>query len=161
MWEHSLTRIIPNREQYSSHFPGVMACVTVAMAATFLSEHYQGPIMLFALLLGMAFNFSTQSGGPTIPGIEFASKTVLRFGIALLGLRISFADIGDLGLGTLMLVVTSVILTIIAGILLGRLLGFSNNFGILTGSAVAICGASAAMAVSAVGARRRVVDQRR
>jgi uncharacterized integral membrane protein (TIGR00698 family) len=143
-------RLIPTRDQWSLYFPGLMACFTVAMAAAFLSEHYHGPTMLFALLLGMAFNFSTQSKGPAIPGIEFASKKVLRFGIALLGLRISFADIGDLGVAVVVLVVVTVITTILFGMALARVLGFRDNFGVLTGSAVAICGASAAMAVSAV-----------
>lgn len=37
--------------------PGLLVSVTIAMAATFLSDHYGGPVMLFALLLGIAFNF--------------------------------------------------------------------------------------------------------
>ena len=37
-------------------FPGVLACAVVAAAATFLSEHYGAPQMLFALLLGLAVN---------------------------------------------------------------------------------------------------------
>ena len=147
----SATGLLPTREQWSFYFPGLMACVTVAMAAKFLSEQYHGPTMLFALLLGMAFNFSTQSAdGPAVAGIEFASKRVLRFGIALLGLRISFGDIGDLGIGPVVLVVCAVISTILVGLLLARVLGMSKNFGLLTGGAVAICGASAAMAISAV-----------
>jgi uncharacterized membrane protein YadS len=44
----------------------------------------------------------------------------------------------------------SVALTIGIGILLARLLGYRNRFGVLTGGAVAICGASAAMAIAAV-----------
>lgn len=145
-----MSGLIPTRSQWALYFPGLMACITVAMAATFLSEHYHGPTMLFALLLGMGFNFSTQSNGPAVPGIEFASKKVLRFGIALLGLRIGFAEIADLGIGIVILVVVTVLFTIVVGMLLARVLGFKDNFGLLTGSAVAICGASAAMAVSAV-----------
>ena len=38
-------------------FPGVMACAVVAAAATFLADHYGAPVMLFALLLGLAMNF--------------------------------------------------------------------------------------------------------
>lgn len=36
-----------------AYFPGVLASLIVAVAATFLSEHYGGPVMLFALLLGI------------------------------------------------------------------------------------------------------------
>ena len=31
-------------------FPGVLACAVVAAAATFLSQHYGAPVMLFALM---------------------------------------------------------------------------------------------------------------
>jgi uncharacterized membrane protein YadS len=65
-------------------FPGVLACAVVAAAATFLSEHYGAPVMLFALLLGLAMNFLS-GDGPCQPGIEFTARTVLRVGVALLG----------------------------------------------------------------------------
>ena len=44
------------------YFPGLLVSVIIAVAATFLSEHYGGPVMLFALLLGMAFYFLSQEG---------------------------------------------------------------------------------------------------
>jgi uncharacterized integral membrane protein (TIGR00698 family) len=46
--------------------------------------------------------------------------------------------------------VISVALTIGFGIALARVMGYRNRFGVLTGGAVAICGASAAMAIAAV-----------
>ena len=48
------------------------------------------------------------------------------------------------------MVVVSVALTIGFGILLARMLGYRTRFGVLTGGAVGICGASAAMAIAAV-----------
>ena len=59
-------------------FPGVLACAVAAAAATFLSEHYGAPVMLFALLLSMAMNFLCGAGSPCKPGIEFSVCTVLR-----------------------------------------------------------------------------------
>ena len=76
--------------------PGFLVVGTIAMAATFLSDHYGGPVMLFALLLGMAFNFLSQEG-PCVPGITFASRTVLRFGVACLGARITVEEVVKLG----------------------------------------------------------------
>ena len=69
-------------------FPGVMVCAVVAAAATFLAQHYGAPVMLFALLLGMAMNFISAESACR-PGIAFTASSVLRFGIALLGLRIT------------------------------------------------------------------------
>jgi uncharacterized integral membrane protein (TIGR00698 family) len=48
------------------------------------------------------------------------------------------------------LVVSSVALTILAGIAIARLLKLGNAFGVLTGGAVAICGASAALAIASI-----------
>ena len=51
------------------HKGGVILATTVALAASFLAEHYGAPAMLFALLLGMAFNFQNDSASAA-PGIE-------------------------------------------------------------------------------------------
>jgi uncharacterized integral membrane protein (TIGR00698 family) len=130
-------------------FPGVLACAVVAAAATFLSQHYGAPVMLFALLLGTAMNFLADEGGPCKAGIEFSARTLLRLGVALLGLRITTAQIADLGVGPVALVVIAVALTIVVSMLAARLLGFNMLFGLLSGGAVAICGASAALALAA------------
>ena len=129
-------------------FPGVLACGVVAAAATFLSQHYGAPVMLFALLLGLAMNFLSAEG-PCAPGIEFSARQLLRVGVALLGLRITAAQVVALGWQPAALVVFSVVLTIGVAMLAARALGFQPLFGLLTGGATAICGASAALALAA------------
>jgi uncharacterized integral membrane protein (TIGR00698 family) len=133
--------------------PGLLACATVAMASTFISDHHGGPTLLYALLLGMAF-FFLSAEERTRPGIEFASRSVLRFGVALLGARITLAEIQGLGWTPILIVVVAVALTIGVGWLVSRRMGLSRSVGVLTGGATAICGASAAMAISAVLPRR-------
>jgi len=130
-------------------FPGVLACAVAAAAATFLSQHYGAPVMLFALLLGMAMNFLADAGGPCAAGIEFTARHVLRIGVALLGLRITVGQIAELGWQPIALVVASVGLTISLSIVAARALGFKGLFGLLSGGATAICGASAALAIAA------------
>lgn len=131
-----------------SLFPGVLASIVVAAAATFLSQHYGAPVMLFALLLGLAMNFLA-TDGPCRPGIEFTARTVLRLGVALLGLRITLAQIAALGVAPVGIVIASVVLTIGLSMLAARAMGFNTLFGLLSGGATAICGASAAMALAA------------
>lgn len=128
--------------------PGLIASATVAAAATFLSEHYGAPVMLFALLLGMSMNFLA---GDSVckAGIEFTAREVLRFGVALLGIRITLGQIAALGWHPVVMVVVLVAVTILLSIAAARLLGFSSLFGLLTGGATAICGASAALALAA------------
>lgn len=130
--------------------PGLIVAMTVGLAARFLSEHYGAPVMLMALLLGMALAFLSDAGSRTAPGIEFSAKTVLRFGVGLLGLGITAQQIAGAGLGVLALTVAGVALTLTLGIVGARLLGKSVYFGILSGGAVAICGASAALAITSV-----------
>lgn len=129
--------------------PGVLTAVTIALAASFLAERYDGPQLLFALLFGMTFNFAAESPGVKA-GIDFASKKILRFGVALLGARIGLEQIAALGAAPAAIVVLAVVGTILCGWLLSRLLRRPASDGLLTGGAVAICGASAALAISAV-----------
>ncbi|WP_028714743.1 YeiH family protein [Paracoccus sp. J55] len=131
-------------------FPGLVSSITVALAARFISEHYGAPVMLMALLLGMAFTFLAEAGSTTAPGIEFASKKLLRFGVALLGLGITVQQIASAGIEVVLVTFAGVGLTIAGGVVLARILGRPLPFGLLAGGAVAICGASAALAISSV-----------
>lgn len=128
--------------------PGFAVSIVVAAAACFLSEHYGAPVMLFALLLGMGLNFLA-SDTKCKAGIEFTARTVLRAGIALLGMRITLGQITALGWQPVALVITLVVVTISVSVVAAKLLGFQKLFGMLTGGATAICGASAALALSA------------
>ena len=130
-------------------FPGVIVSMIVATTAQFLADQYSTPVMLLALLLGMAVSFLGQEG-KTVDGISFTGKTLLRVGVALLGVRISADLIIGLGPQLIALVVIGVIATILFGLIIARFFGHSWRFGLLTAGAVAICGASAAMAISAI-----------
>jgi len=130
-------------------FPGLTLSATIALAASYLSEHYGGPAMLFALLLGIAFNYLAEST-TTGPGIRFSSRNILRFGIALLGARITWGEVENLGLETVGMVVGGVVITLTIGTIIARMLKLPRDFAILSAGAVAICGASAALAISSV-----------
>ena len=130
-------------------YSGVLAAGTIALASTWLSQHYGVPVMLFALLFGMAFHFLHEEGS-CIRGIEFSSKAILRVGVALLGARITVAQILDLGVMPIATVVVAVMTTIGVGYLAARSLRLDHSFGVLSGGAVGICGASAALAIASV-----------
>ena len=133
----------------AAYLPGTMVCVVIALAATFLSEHYGGPQLLYALLIGLAFHF-LMSNPQIKKGVDFCGRTVLRCGVALLGARITFDQVRQLGLTTAIVIALALACTIGFGILLARWLGRTPAEGVLTGGAVAICGASAALAISSV-----------
>ena len=106
----------------ATYFPGVLVSLIIAVAATFLSEHYGGPVMLFALLLGMAFYFLSQEG-PCVAGIEFASKRILRVAVGLLGAQITISEIMKLGPTPVIMVIAAVTLTILFGVVGARVAG--------------------------------------
>lgn len=129
--------------------PGLLMAGLVAMAAQFLSDHYGAPVMLMAILLGIPFQFlSTEE--KTAEGIAFASRTVLRVGVALLGVRVSVSMLADIGPANAILVAVGVVFTIGLGVAVAPLFSRDRSFGFLVGGAVAICGASAAMAIAAL-----------
>ena len=137
------------RKTVQSFTPGFALCLVVGMAASFVSEHYGGPVILYALLMGMAFNYLSAEGR-CVPGIQFSAKSVLRFGIALLGARITVEQLMSLGLTPIVIVLVAVPATILFGFLVGRWLKLGRSQSLLSGSSVGICGASAALAVAAV-----------
>src|SRR5208337_3799958 len=130
-------------------YPGFLVEATIALAATWLSQQYRSPVMLFALLFGMTFHFLHEEGR-CVAGIEFSSKAVLRFGVALLGARITANQILELGGMPIATVLGGIISTIALGAFAAQRLGLSRSFGVLSGGAVGICGASAALAIASV-----------
>jgi uncharacterized integral membrane protein (TIGR00698 family) len=133
--------------------PGLAATIVVALASTYLSDHYHAPPVIFALLLGMALN--TLSAEPRYqPGIDLSARVLLRISVALLGLRITFAQVGQLGWSTAAMVLVTVPATIGFGMLMARALKLDSRFGVLSGGAVGICGASAAMAIAVAWPRK-------
>lgn len=132
-----------------SLWPGIASPLLIMLAATFVSEHYGGPQLLYALLFGLAFHFLHEDARCR-PGIEFCAKTLLRIGVALLGARITLSQIGHLGIGPLATAVLGIASTITLGAWLARRFDLKTDFGLLCGAAVSICGASAALAVAAV-----------
>ncbi|MEH6648702.1 MAG: putative sulfate exporter family transporter [Motiliproteus sp.] len=137
------------KQSLQDSLPGFMLCLVVGMAASFVSEHYGGPVILYALLMGMAFNYLSAEGR-CVAGIQFSAKAVLRFGIALLGARITVEQLMSLGVTPIVIVLLAVPATILFGFVLGHWLKLGRCQSILTGSSVGICGASAALAVAAV-----------
>ncbi|WP_443030585.1 YeiH family protein [Sphingomonas sp. RT2P30] len=139
---------------WRGYWPGLTIVAAGTLAAGFLSDHYGVPLTLMALLIGLALNFLSADVRLT-PGLAFASRSLLRWGIVLVGVRITIGQIIALGPLALLCVLLIVALTMGAGILVARRLGFDAAFGTLAGGAVAICGASAAMALATTLGEKR------
>jgi len=140
-------------------YPGTALCVVLALAGSFLANHYGAPALVLVLLLG--FGFANQATDSRLqPGVEFCSRQVLRIGIALLGARIGVEQLMTVGSLPLLVVLTCVPITIGSALLLGRWLGLPSLQSLVAGVAVAICGVSAAVAVAAVIPQGKLEDRR-
>ncbi|WP_417260389.1 YeiH family protein [Celeribacter sp.] len=129
--------------------PGLLIVALVAMAAQFVADHYGAPVMLMAILFGIPLHFLMYDG-KCAEGIDFAARHILRFGVALLGLRVSFDMVQAIGWAQVGTISLGVAATILLSVVLAPLVGKDRLFGFLTGGAVAICGASAAMAINSI-----------
>lgn len=140
-------------------YPGAALCVVVALAGSFLAEHYGAPALVLVLLLG--FGFSSQASDERMrPGVEFCARPILRLGVALLGARIGAEQLMAVGSLPLLVVLTCVPLTIGSALMMGHWLNLPRMQSLVAGVAVAICGVSAAVAVAAVIPQGRLEDRR-
>ncbi len=133
--------------------PGVAVSAIVAvigyLAAPYVAHIVPIPNMVIALVVGIALN--PVAARPAMqPGMAFCVRTVLRWAVALLGLRVGLADIAALGPGTAALIVISMVVTVASGFVIARWYGREPGFGALVGVGTAVCGASATLAVSTV-----------
>ncbi|MBX9926673.1 MAG: YeiH family protein [Hyphomicrobiaceae bacterium] len=105
------------------------------------------PVVAVALLIGMALSRHLATA-VSMPGLVFCSGPLLRFLVALLGLRVSLSEVSELGLGLALAVVATMALTFGVAVGSARALGLSACTGALIGSANAVCGAAATLATS-------------
>ena len=137
----------------AGYAPGVVLSALVAaigyLAAPYVARVVPIPSMVIALVVGIALN-PVAARLAMQPGMRFCVSTVLRWAVALLGLRVGLADIAALGLGTAALIVLALVATLVSGFVFARWYGRGPGFGALVGVGTAVCGASATLAVSTV-----------
>jgi uncharacterized integral membrane protein (TIGR00698 family) len=138
--------------------PGLALAGAIAAAATLVAALHGGPQLLYALFFGIAFNFLAHRPSTRV-GVEFGARTVLRLGVGLLGARITAEQVAHLGWTSALLVVAAVASTIALACWVGRRLSIGSARSVLAGGAVAICGASAALAISAALPRDKDGDR--
>lgn len=106
--------------------------------------------LLIAIVLGAVCANAVTLPGATRPGLAFVSKTVLRIGVALLGLKLVLGDILGLGFGVIAMVVVIVVGGIAGTLWIGKLLGIGFTQRLLIACGTSICGAAAVAAVDGV-----------
>lgn len=106
--------------------------------------------LVAALLLGLLVAQFRPLPAAFAPGLSFASRTLLRAAVVLLGLRIGLRDIAAVGWGGVLLMSAVVASTLGFALWLGRRLGLSAQFALLLAAGHAICGAAAVAAMDSI-----------
>jgi uncharacterized integral membrane protein (TIGR00698 family) len=82
------------------------------------------------------------------PGLDFGIKRILRLGIILVGLKLSFFDVVRLGAFGIPVVFCVVASALVLTHVLGRRLGVSDRLATLAAASTGICGVTATVAVA-------------
>lgn len=138
--------------------PGILLSLAIALFSlllanvSWLQNHAIGTLTL-AILLGVVLGNSLypQIAEKSATGVMFSKQSLLQLGVILYGFRITFTDIGHVGLhGALIdaLVLTSTFA--LAWFVGRRLFKMDSNTVILIGAGSSICGAAAVMATEPV-----------
>ncbi len=140
--------------------PGVALAIGLAVGGSALASWIgieilgftRSPIsaILMAVLLGLAIR--NLIGLPTVydPGLRLCLKRILRVGVALLGIRMTMAAAGTIGLMALPLVVICITSALCLVTWFSRLLGLPKRLGLLIAVGTSICGNSAIVATGPV-----------
>jgi len=137
----------------SGVLPGLVLSGIVAAAGYMLAPYVAWvvpiPNMVIALVIGIALN-PIAARPWTQAGMAFCVRTVLRWAVALLGLRVAVGDIAALGFGSGLVIVVAMTATVLFGFLFARWSDRTDAFGAMVGVGTAVCGASATLACSTV-----------
>ena len=148
-------------EKRSSMLHGVLLITLFSCAAFYIGDmdfvkSLSLSPMIVGIVLGMLYDNSLRNNLPDtwVPGIQFCSKRVLRFGIILYGFRLTFQNVLDVGLPAILIDAIVVTLTICGGVLVGKLLKMDKDIALLASVGSGICGAAAVLgAESAIKAK--------
>lgn len=154
----SLAGLTVALEKVGRSLPGLAVTALIAAVATISAPRLGISPVPVALLLGtlLAGKLDTDR---LAPGIAHSAKAILRIGVALLGAQVTFGEIAGLGWQTVLFTVAALLLSLASGVVIGRACKLPTDMAILTSSAVAICGASATLAVAAALPKNRELDQ--
>ena len=132
--------------------PGTSISICIAVISLLLSPFLHVSYVLIALIAGfLSKNFFSKKKFK--PGIDFSADFLLKFGVGLMGLKFSYKNFISIGLSPIIFIFILILLIILSGILLSKIFRKETSFGLLSGGAVAICGASAAVAIFSVFSR--------
>lgn len=127
-------------------FPGLTLCALIALAAFLLNSLLPNNLFgtsLLALLVGMILNPLVSRYSSFSPGMNWTSKKILRMGIILTGITLSFSQIFEAGKYALLLMCFTLTTAFGVGYICGKVFKINWKLSSLLSVSTAICGGTA------------------
>jgi uncharacterized integral membrane protein (TIGR00698 family) len=148
----------PLGQRLMSFLPGILLTGAIAILATVLAKsawmQANGISALTLAIVGGMIAGNTvypRISGYSARGVTFSKQILLRLGIILFGLRLTFQDIGQVGAVGVMIDAIVLSSTFALSCWAGtRLFGLNRRTAMLIGAGSSICGAAAVMATEPV-----------
>ena len=140
-------------KDFRNLWKGVLFAFIIAVPAWLLGKQFEvigGPV--FAIIIGMvlALLVPGRAGEPLAAGIKFTSKKVLQWAVILLGFGLNLAQIAQVGMTSLPIIVATIATSLIVAYVLHRALKIPGKISTLVGVGSSICGGSAIAATAPV-----------
>lgn len=154
----SLSLPAPAPAPQARRWPGLALCAALAALSLWLSgrpwpqAHGLGALTL-AIVLGLVVGnaMGARWSAPAAPGITLCKQQLLRLGVVLYGLRLTFQDVGQVGVAGVLIDALVLSSTFALAAWAGpRWFGMERDAAMLVGAGSAICGAAAVMATAPV-----------
>lgn len=131
--------------------PGLIICIIIALIGKLIGNYIPsiGGASI-SIFIGMTVGNTFGKKKIYAKGSKFAESDLLSYSIVLLGGTLSAQTLLKLGFSGGTFIVLQMIITITFAILIGKKLGFSENFRLLMASGNAVCGSSAIAATAPV-----------
>lgn len=144
--------------------PGVLLALVIAVAGGWSAEFIGVTLMglpkspvsgiMMAILIGILVSNVLRLPAALQPGIKFSVVRILRLGIVLLGIRLSLAEAGEIGIKALPVILGTVLSALLLVTYVAKRVGLTEKLGTLIAVGTSICGATAIVATApTIGAR--------
>ena len=138
--------------------PGAALTLALALAARFGSSEITSVLMdgkaspvspvLLGIVFGILWRHFIGLGSNAVQGVQWTLGTILRVGIALVGLRLTLSGLAGIGPAAFAVVVACITTALVVSRVVGRMLGLSSAMRWLLAVGCAVCGCTAIVATS-------------
>lgn len=136
------------------HFLGILLCLLIAFPSWFAVQLFPAfevigaPVI--AIILGMIITLLLKNKTQFAKGITYTSKKILQYAVILLGFGLNLATIGQVGLTSLPIIISTIATSLIVSFVMYKLLNVQSKTATLIGVGSSICGGSAIAATAPV-----------